>query len=107
MRRAVSHTERARGELGTSEALRRGGNIPEQVFDQRRQSLLTARAEVDRAQAALKAAEASWKRIEPPKASISVVPCGRKSWSVIISRGLPSSAGVMKKPRVGRKAEEI
>ena len=50
---ARARVEFAIGDLERAEALRRGGNIPEQVFDQRRQTLLTARAEADRAQAAL------------------------------------------------------
>ena len=44
-------------DLQRAEALRRTGNIAEQVFDQRRQAVLTARAEVDRAQAALRRAQ--------------------------------------------------
>src|SRR5215212_1818340 len=40
-------------DLERAESLRRTGNIPEQVFDQRRQTLLTARADVDHAQATL------------------------------------------------------
>ena len=40
-------------DLERAEALRRTGNIPEQLFDQRRQALLTARADFDRAQATL------------------------------------------------------
>ena len=36
-----------------ADSLRKTGNISEQIFDQRRQALLTSRADVDRAQAAL------------------------------------------------------
>jgi multidrug efflux system membrane fusion protein len=50
---ARARLEFATGDLERAESLRRGGNIPEQVFDQRRQTVLTARAEADRAQAAL------------------------------------------------------
>ena len=48
---ARARVEFAAGDLERAESLRRTGNIAEQIFDQRRQSLLTARAEVDRAQA--------------------------------------------------------
>jgi RND family efflux transporter MFP subunit len=44
-------------DLERAENLRRSGNIAEQVFDQRRQTLLTARAELDRATAALNRAQ--------------------------------------------------
>jgi multidrug efflux system membrane fusion protein len=54
---AGARLEFATGDLDRAESLRRGGNIPEQVFDQRRQAVLTARAEADRAQAALNRAK--------------------------------------------------
>jgi RND family efflux transporter MFP subunit len=54
---ARARVDFAIGDLERAEALRKGGNIPEQVFDQRRQTLLTARAEADRAQAALNRAK--------------------------------------------------
>jgi RND family efflux transporter MFP subunit len=44
-------------DLERAESLRRSGNVAEQVFDQRRQTLLTARAELDRATAALNRAQ--------------------------------------------------
>ena len=50
---AKARVEFATADLDRAETLRRTGNIPEQVFDQRRQTLLTARADVDRAQATL------------------------------------------------------
>jgi len=50
---ARARLEFATTDLERAESLRRGGNIPEQTFDQRRQALLTARAEADRAQASL------------------------------------------------------
>jgi multidrug efflux system membrane fusion protein len=50
---AKARVEFAATDLERAEALRRTGNIPEQVFDQRRQALLTARAEFDRSQATL------------------------------------------------------
>lgn len=49
--------EFAQSDLGRAEQLRRTGNITDQVFDQRRQSFLTAKAELDRAQAALRQAQ--------------------------------------------------
>ena len=48
-----ARVEFAATDLERAEALRRTGNIPEQLFDQRRQALLTARADFDRAQATL------------------------------------------------------
>jgi multidrug efflux system membrane fusion protein len=48
---ARARVEFAAGDLERAESLRRTGNIAEQIFDQRRQSLLTARGEADRAQA--------------------------------------------------------
>src|SRR5215207_6979193 len=50
---AKARVDFAAGDVDRAEALRRTGNIPEQVFDQRRQALLTARAEFDRSQATL------------------------------------------------------
>lgn len=50
---AKARVDYAAADIERAEALRRSGNIPEQVFDQRRQALLTARADFDRAQAAL------------------------------------------------------
>lgn len=49
--------EFAQSDLGRAEQLRRTGNITDQLFDQRRQSFLTAKAELDRAQAALRQAQ--------------------------------------------------
>jgi RND family efflux transporter MFP subunit len=46
--------EFAQSDLGRAEQLRRTGNITDQLFDQRRQAFLTAKAELDRAQAALR-----------------------------------------------------
>jgi RND family efflux transporter MFP subunit len=48
--------EYAQNDLDRAETLRRTGNIPEQVFDQRRQNVLTARADLDRANAAVRQA---------------------------------------------------
>jgi len=48
--------EFASNDLDRAEALRRSGNVAEQVLDQRRSNYLTARAELDRAQAALRQA---------------------------------------------------
>lgn len=50
---AKARVDFAAADIERAEALRRSGNIPEQVFDQRRQTLLVARADFDRAQAAL------------------------------------------------------
>jgi RND family efflux transporter MFP subunit len=47
----------AQTDLERAESLRKSGNVSEQIFDQRRQSLLTARAEVDRDQATLNRAK--------------------------------------------------
>ncbi len=49
--------EFAQSDLDRAEQLRRTGNIPDQLFDQRRQAFLTSRAELDRAQAALRQAQ--------------------------------------------------
>jgi len=46
----------AQSDLDRAEQLRRTGNITDQIYDQRRQSFLTAKAELDRAQAALRQA---------------------------------------------------
>lgn len=47
----------AQSDLDRAEQLRRTGNVSDQVFDQRRQAFLTAKAELDRAQAALRQAQ--------------------------------------------------
>ncbi len=49
--------EFAQSDLDRAEQLRRSGNIADQIYDQRRQSFLTAKAELDRAQAALRQAQ--------------------------------------------------
>lgn len=49
--------EFAQSDLERAEQLRKTGNITDQLFDQRRQSFLTAKAELDRAQAALRQAQ--------------------------------------------------
>src|SRR5919112_206500 len=49
--------EFAQSDLDRAEQLRRTGNIPDQLSDQRRQAFLTAKAELDRAQAALRQAQ--------------------------------------------------
>ncbi|WP_262269558.1 efflux RND transporter periplasmic adaptor subunit [Microvirga yunnanensis] len=49
--------EFAQSDLDRAEQLRRTGNIADQLFDQRRQAFLTAKAELDRAQAALRQAQ--------------------------------------------------
>jgi RND family efflux transporter MFP subunit len=49
--------EFAQSDLNRAEQLRRTGNITDQLFDQRRQSFLTGKAELDRAQAALRQAQ--------------------------------------------------
>ncbi|WP_114946213.1 efflux RND transporter periplasmic adaptor subunit [Microvirga calopogonii] len=49
--------EFAQSDLDRAEQLRRSGNITDQLYDQRRQSFLTAKAELDRAQAALRQAQ--------------------------------------------------
>ncbi len=53
---AQSRLEFAKNDLDRADALRRGGNISEQVVEQRRQNYQTARAEVDRSRAALQQA---------------------------------------------------
>lgn len=53
---AQVRAEFASNDLERAEALRRTGNIAEQVLDQRRSSYLTARADLDRAQAGLRQA---------------------------------------------------
>src|SRR5918998_3921698 len=50
---AQSRLDFAASDLERAEALRRGGNITEQLLDQRRQNYLTARAEFDRSRSAL------------------------------------------------------
>jgi RND family efflux transporter MFP subunit len=47
----------AESDLDRAEQLRKSGNIADQVFDQRRQNFLTAKAELDRSQAALRQAQ--------------------------------------------------
>jgi RND family efflux transporter MFP subunit len=54
---AQVRTEFAQNDLDRAEQLRRTGNIPDQILDQRRQTFLTGRAELDRAQAALRQAQ--------------------------------------------------
>ncbi len=49
--------EFAQSDLARAEQLRMTGNIPDQIFDQRRQAFLTGKADLDRAQAALRQAE--------------------------------------------------
>jgi len=49
--------EFAQSDLERAEQLRRTGNIADQLYDQRRQAFLTAKAELDRAQAALRQAQ--------------------------------------------------
>lgn len=49
--------EFAQSDLERAEQLRRTGNITDQLYDQRRQAFLTAKAELDRAQAALRQAQ--------------------------------------------------
>ncbi|MBA1156275.1 efflux RND transporter periplasmic adaptor subunit [Microvirga mediterraneensis] len=49
--------EFAQSDLDRAEQLRKTGNITDQLYDQRRQSFLTAKAELDRAQAALRQAQ--------------------------------------------------
>ena len=53
---AQVRVEFASNDLERAESLRRSGNIPEQLLDQRRSNYLTARAELDRAEAALRQA---------------------------------------------------
>ncbi|MBM6594069.1 efflux RND transporter periplasmic adaptor subunit [Microvirga pudoricolor] len=47
----------AQSDLDRAQQLRQTGNIADQVFDQRRQAFLTAKAELDRSQAALRQAQ--------------------------------------------------
>jgi RND family efflux transporter MFP subunit len=49
--------EFAQSDLARAEQLRTTGNIPDQIFDQRRQAFLTGKADLDRAQAALRQAQ--------------------------------------------------
>src|SRR3712207_6768710 len=49
--------EFSQSDLARAEQLRMTGNIPDQIFDQRRQAFLTGKADLDRAQAALRQAE--------------------------------------------------
>jgi RND family efflux transporter MFP subunit len=49
--------EFAQSDLARAEQLRMTGNIPDQIFDQRRQAFLTSKADLDRAQAALRQAQ--------------------------------------------------
>ena len=51
---AQSRVEFAQGDLERAESLRRTGNIAEQLLDQRRQNFLTARADLNSAQAQLR-----------------------------------------------------
>ena len=53
---AQVRVEFASSDLERAESLRRSGNIADQLLDQRRSNYLTARAELDRAQAALRQA---------------------------------------------------
>jgi RND family efflux transporter MFP subunit len=53
---AQVRVEYAQSDLERAEQLRRSGNIAEQLLDQRRQAALTAKADVDRAQAVLRQA---------------------------------------------------
>ena len=50
----------AESDLERAESLRRTGNISDQLLDQRRQNYLTAKAELDRAQAALREASLNY-----------------------------------------------
>jgi RND family efflux transporter MFP subunit len=54
---AQVRVEFAANDLERAETLRRTGNIPDQILDQRRSTYLTARADLDRAQAALRQAK--------------------------------------------------
>ena len=47
----------AQSDLDRAEQLRRTGNVTDQIYDQRRQAFLTGKAELDRAQAALRQAQ--------------------------------------------------
>ncbi len=53
---AQARLEFSQGDFERAEALRRTGNVAEQVLDQRRQAYLTARAEVNRGEATLRQA---------------------------------------------------
>ncbi|MFI5011365.1 MAG: efflux RND transporter periplasmic adaptor subunit [Hyphomicrobiales bacterium] len=53
LKSAQARLEFAQTDLARAESLRKTGNISEQIFDERRQTLLTTRAEADRAQATL------------------------------------------------------
>ena len=54
---AQVRVEFAANDLERAETLRRTGNIPDQILDQRRSTYLTARADLDRAQAAVRQAK--------------------------------------------------
>jgi RND family efflux transporter MFP subunit len=54
----------AESDLERAEALRKTGNIPEQLLDQRRQNYLTARADLDRANGALREARLNFEFTE-------------------------------------------
>lgn len=54
----------AENDLDRAEALRRTGNIPEQLLDQRRQNFLTAKADLDRANAAVREARLNFEFTE-------------------------------------------
>ena len=54
---AQARTEFAQNDLDRAESLRKSGNIAEQLFDQRRQLPAPPRADLDRAQAALRQAQ--------------------------------------------------
>ncbi len=54
---AQARLEFAQSDLARAEQLRTTGNIPDQIFDQRRQAFLTGKADLDRAQAALRQAQ--------------------------------------------------
>lgn len=54
---AQVRTEFAQADLERAEQLRRTGNITDQLLDQRRQSFLTAKADLDRAQAQVRQAQ--------------------------------------------------
>lgn len=60
----------AESDLDRAESLRRTGNISDQLLDQRRQNFLTAKAELDRAQAAMQEASLNYEFSEV-KAPIS------------------------------------
>lgn len=54
----------AESDLERAEALRKTGNIPEQLLDQRRQNYLTAKADLDRANGALREARLNYEFTE-------------------------------------------